>query len=109
MRFKNHEELMLALINGKKITYETWEDGDFVWLNDAKKLVNQKNEIFLGTLASCNLWEEFKEPKKITLYRYTYKLPNGAIYQSEWKDSDYCGLNKILKTESKEIEIEGEE
>ena len=56
-------------------------------------------------------WKIIKPTKKITLFRYTYKLKDGEYHQSWWQSLAWedcivsCG--ECLKTESKEIEIEG--
>ena len=57
-------------------------------------------------------WEEFKQPRKIKLYRHTLKsLKNDIIRQTDWAshallDKDDLGPMVVIKTEEKEIEIE---
>lgn len=47
-------------------------------------------------------------PKVITMYRYTIKNCYGNIYQTHWKNHkiDVLKTTRIIKTETKEIEVE---
>lgn len=76
-----------------------------------------KEHIFLSDESLiADDWEcyEPKVNKTVTLYRYTYKQYSGSIIESNyvsisWDEYHGFGVWELLKTESKEIEIEVEE
>lgn len=52
--------------------------------------------------------ELYKEPKKVTLYNYIYLCGTGEICETGFGSHGYGYSHlKLLKTETKEIEIEG--
>jgi len=59
------------------------------------------------TIPSLKLIEKKKKPKKVvTLYRYTFK-PDLNIYQTAWTNCENSRPSgNVLKTETKEIEID---
>ena len=47
-----------------------------------------------------------KPKRKITLYRYTYEGRDEEILQTFWKSTNFKDYGDIIKTETKEIEID---
>lgn len=99
--------------SGVKIKNKRWDDSThfIYWDKSIKSFKNCHGE--LRYYAEFDEWEIFQEPKKtkiITLYRYTYRAFGGEFIQSSWTSEKASSLDdvayKIIKTESKEVEVE---
>jgi hypothetical protein len=111
MSFKNHLEIYSVLIDGKKIRKTNWLNNAFIYLVDGS-LSDEYSRIVCHDFNEPRKWALYEEPKKVktvTLYRYTYQQEKGSIAQSNWISQSTFWLKdvcKLLKTESKTIEIE---
>lgn len=98
--FKTQREIYEHLVSGGKVKADI--NGEIVSFDSSGILTNQKYFHIPGD------WQKYTEHKKlkvIKLYRYTCVDSSGWIYQTNWingKPSD-----TLLKTEEKEIEVEG--
>lgn len=110
MSFKSPKEMMQALIDGKKIRVKTWPDNEFIHLSNGYFYSNEGSQ-FVPSLDFFNKYEIYEEPKKtrkVTLTRYLIE-EQGHLWISMWGSIDNLMVPpnaKILKTETKEIEIE---
>lgn len=106
MSFKTQAEIYQALLDGKTIEFKS---------KDVKiRLINGMNHVSKrgGNWLLCDQeynhqsqWSLHEEPKKITLYRHTYEK-HGEVTQTEWSTCHkFPESKKILKTETKEVEI----
>lgn len=97
--FPNSDPQIIVAIGNDLYIYQYYDDPDNI------------GDIY-GYLSNIYRFDVFKEKKKATLYRYTYKRYNGALWQTNWEskleiDNSICHDIKI-KTETKEIEIDEE-
>lgn len=112
-------------LKGAKIRRNYWPAGgyiyidiDGVWWDEKGNRVSDQIEMSVPEFEKdyWELYQEPKQPKTITMYRYTYIWNSEAITQSVWKAcnwDDYmtplatteCKF-KLLKTESKEVELD---
>jgi hypothetical protein len=110
MSFKTQKEFFDALANHKKIAWHNWDDSCFVHIDLQGRLVNERGfPAFSMDFIDCSGWSLYEEPKKmktVTLYRYTYGAGD-SIHESLWTTDEFSYPKlKLLKTETKEIQIE---
>jgi len=82
-----------------------------------KKDLEGKHYFDINDLLHSDFWSIYQPPKqkkKITLYRYTYETISNNIFQNywtseKWEDFKSGSHSALLKTETKEIEIECDE
>jgi len=114
MSFKNTKELLQALIDGKKIIHSYYEKDAFIYLHEGKIWSNSTDKEFGTVFNEYEKFEIVKEKKKITLYNYIYKIisANPKIFESGFTSHDWSFFHiegrKLLKTETKEIEVDNE-
>ena len=116
MSFKSQKEIYEALLAGKKLRRDYWDLGHFVHLSQDGSLVNRNginDSWFFKTPKDWSIYEEPKKKKKITLYRYTYKqgenITETPYTTNKYGDYFLSNISSLIKTESKEIEIEVDE
>jgi len=56
-------------------------------------------------LSDMKDWKLEKPKREITLYRYIYELSDGEVIGSSWTSRENRSTCKILKTETKVIEV----
>jgi hypothetical protein len=106
MSFKTQKEIWEALISQKKITHKEWRD---LFLQmDAGFIVDVDGDRYHDYFDHPSDWSLYEEPKKmktVTLYRYTYQ-ELGRVFQTPWRSMPFDSNLKLLKTESKTLEVE---
>lgn len=106
-------------LEGKKIRRKEWDKEHYIKFLIEKRVWSWDYKVpfsrFLEELFRKNDWEYFKETKKITLYRYTCQAKEDSknIHQTGWISETWkhgsTSLYNIIKTETKEIKIEGKD
>ena len=110
--FKSQQEIWQYLIDGGKVCTIDSKPGEFLTFNGGF-ISSEGGEITECGFFRSHNWKKYIEPKKkkvITLYRYTYII-NGEIEQTRWLSTPkypYASEDKIIKTESKETEVDDE-
>lgn len=110
--FNSTKEMMEYVLGGGKITKFKWNVGHFLVLDNEGNFVDQNGKLYLLKLETCCDFKKYIEPKKkkqITLYRSTYSGGSGYYFQGEWTtDNERKHSYKVVKTETKTIEVEDE-
>lgn len=92
----------------------------YKWISEGKPMEANGHKIKYGddgyfSMIGCDLSDFRKvfEKKKVVLYRYTYEVPcygtgkqENTISQSLWMSGEFNLSNKVVKTETKEIELD---
>ena len=109
MSFKTQKEIWEALISGKKIKHyagKNWHR-KFIYLVDGNPCGDngERCGYSFNHPSDWSLYEEPKKMKTVTLYRYTYQ-ELGHFFQTPWRSMPFDSNLKLLKTESKTLEVE---
>jgi len=107
-KFKNQAEMMQALLDGEKIQYgDNPESKAYHYMKDSVIYTNElsPSSPSLGLFANFHIYELPKKKKKIKLYRY-YIDKLESIHTQNWSSTKYNGIYKVVKTETKEIEVD---
>lgn len=97
--------------------------GQKVWVDGKEKTIHGLDapieNRYIKFDNDCNYWQKYSslsinltpppQKRKVTLYRRTYINKNGWIWQTCWETGSGRTDVKLLLTETKKIEIEGEE
>ena len=99
----------------KKLRRKEWDRGRYaeysdhlhLWIRDIGQTYDYLSHLFMK-----DDWEVFEEPKKVTLFRHTYKDNRDSINQTEWTSDSWENYAikqgfgwYFYKTETKEIEL----
>jgi hypothetical protein len=105
---KNHEEILRALLDGKKLKHRTWGDGKFIRLDDDGMIRDQWGRESDPAILYPERWRIFEGKKMYKFYTHYFLYGNGEpdVMEStvEWDQIDEAVVWKLLKTEVKEIE-----
>lgn len=99
MFFKSAQEVMEALLAGKKVRHEMWEKGDYIHIKDGKLLANDGEEVLSFQPNCYHSWEEYVEsPKKKKLYRLTNFDEVYIVSSSSKKEARKVLFNYLITT-----------
>ena len=107
MSFKTQAEIYQFLLNGAKLRHQSYDKNQYIHLVNGC-LCGVDGTEWREYFVKPSGWSLYEEPKKVTLYRYTYEENGGIVSQTTWnnvKRVESYFDHKILKTETKEVEI----
>lgn len=97
----------------KKIRKCNFSTDEYIYMNEIGEWIHSLGfDVYVEHLFLYDNWEEYKEPERITLYRYTYRYvfsDEVTIVESQYTTDSWeqfkLAEHILLKTETKEIEI----
>lgn len=108
-KFETRAEIWRHLLNGGKITIGNHKAYLFLKDDELYSSDGYKDVSVFDWPEKWSIYEEPKPKKKVTLYNYTYESKD-KIYETGFSSLDFNMFplirGKLLKTESKEIEVD---
>ena len=93
----NMREVMELLLQGKKIRCNSWNEHDYIYLNDDGKLKDEseENKVFFAARADEKIkYSEYKKPKYNTAKQAMQALLDGKKIRSDkWEHDNYIYID----------------